>query len=209
MSRRLLSALAGTAILVGCGGGGNGTTSTEDTTVTGHPPLACKSGKERTRSDAGADVRVVPIRGPERPARSPSADLLSAAISRGQGGIVCVTLQTAGPIRLGSSFAISTRQAGDSPEVFSEERYEIQLTPDGKVNVSRPHGEPRYPVRAKVGRHGDVLSVVMETLLRPDLGFGWRAESSYLPDFPLGDTYIDAIPSTGGWLQFPADLALR
>lgn len=199
-----LGVLAGTAILVGCGGGGSGTTTNGGTTVTGHPALACPSGKELTRSDPGGDVRVVSSQRPDRPGRSPSADLLSAAVRRGQGGIVCVTFRTAGPIRLGSSFAISTRQAAAVAGSFDEERYEIQLTPDGEVNVSRPHGEPRYPVRADVERRGDVLSVAMETLLRPDRGLGWRVDSSYLPDFPLGEMYVDAIPNAGGWLRLPA-----
>ncbi len=134
----------------------------------------------------------------------PSADLISVAVRRGEGGIVCVAFRTAGPIRHGSGFALTTRQAGGTSASFDEQRYEIQLNPDGSVDVSRPHGEPRYPVRAEVERDGPLLRVEMETLLRPDEGFGWRAESSYLPDFPLGDVYVDAMPNGEGWSQFPA-----
>lgn len=204
MSRRLLGVLAGATILIGCGGGDHGTTATEGTTVTEHPALACPSGAEPARADPGDDVTVVSSQAPEQPARSPSADLVSAAIRRGEGGVVCVTFRTAGPVRLGSSFAVSTRQAAGAEKSFDEQRYEVQLTPDGEVNVSRPLGEPRYPVRARVARRGTVLRAVMETLLRPDQGFGWRAESSYLPDFPLGEIYSDAIPNDGRWLRFPA-----
>lgn len=199
MLLRPLGALAGAVILAGCGGGDGTAEGTTDDVA-----LVCPAGGGSVRDDPGGDVRVISIRGPEQPARLPSADLVSAAIRRGEGGVVCVTFRTAEPVRLGSGFALSTRQAAGAPGSFDEERYEIQLTPDGEVNVSRPHGEPRYPVRAEVVRDGVFLKVAMETLLRPDESFGWRAESSYLPDFPLGDIYVDAMPNGDAWLQVPA-----
>ena len=128
-----------------------------------------------------------------------SADLVSVAIRRGENGIVCVAFRTAGPIRLGSGFALITRQAGDTSGSFDEQRYEIQLNPDGSIDVSRPHGEPRYPVRAEVERDRSLLRADMETLLRADQGFEWRAEASHLPNFPLGDVYVDGMPNGGGW----------
>ncbi len=204
LSRRLLGVLAGTTILVGCGGDDRGTTSTEGTTDTARPALACPPGAESAGADPADDVRSLSSQAPEQPARSPSADLVSAAIRRGEDGVVCVTFRTAGAVRLGSTFALSTRQATGTEGSFDEQRYEVQLTPDGEVNVSRPHGEPRYPVRANVTRRGTLLRVAMETLLRPDEGFGWRAESSYLPDFPLGVMYSDAMPNDDRWLRFPA-----
>jgi hypothetical protein len=198
---RPLGVLLAAIVLGGCGGG-EGTTATEDAT-TRVPDLACPHGAAAVRTDPGGDVVVVSLRGPERPTRSPSADLVSAAVRRGPDGVLCGAFRTAGPIRRGSTFAITTRQAIGAAGAFDEQRYEVQLTPDGEVDVSRPHGEPRYPVRASVERRGDVLRVAMETLLRDDHGFDWRAESSYLPDFPLGDMYDDAIPDDRRWFGFP------
>ena len=85
-----------------------------------------------------------------------------------------------------------------------QHRYEVQLTPDGKVHVSRPHGEPRYPVRARVVRHGDTLEVAMQTMLRSGEAFAWRVRSRYLSRFPLGDAYVDAFPDRSAWVPFHA-----
>ena len=201
---RLLAALAGTTILMGCGGDDRGTTSTEGEMDAARPALACPPGAESAGADPADDVRSLSSQAPEQPARSPSADLVSAVTRRGEDGVVCVTFRTAGAVRLGSTFALVTRQASGAEGSFDEQRYEVQLTPDGEVNVSRQHGEPRYPVRANVKRRGTVLRAAMETLLRPDEGFGWRAESSYLPDFPLGDVYDDAMPNDDRWVRSPA-----
>ncbi len=128
----------------------------------------------------------------------PSADLISVAVSRGQDGVVCVSYRLAGDVRLGSESAFIARQrAPDGSRL--ESRYEVQLAPSGKISVSRPHGEPRYAVRADVVRRGDTLTVVMQTLLSPAEGFDWRGEVRYLPRFPLGDAYLDVAPDEPSW----------
>ncbi len=108
-------------------------------------------------------------------------------------------------MRLGSDFAleIRPRSAGGTAGVGADrQRYEVQLTPDGSVHVGRPHGEPRYPVRASVVRHDRSLDVAMQTLLRSGEGFEWRAEIKYLPRFPLGDAYLDGLPEGSAWVRF-------
>lgn len=195
---RSVGALGGAIVLTGCGGADD---PVDGTTEAG--ALVCSAGGS-ARGDSIGDVRVISSRGPERRAQMPSADITSVTIRRGEGGVICVTFRTSGPIRLGSGFALTTRQANGTAASFDEQRYDVQLDPDGSQDVSRPHGEPRYPVRAEVERDGPALRVDMETLLRSDEGFRWRAESSYMPDFPLGDVYVDAMPNGEGWSRFPA-----
>lgn len=190
---RSLGALVGAIALVGCGGSDD---AVDVTTQAG--ALVCPAGGS-IRADPGGDVKVISSRGPERPARMPSADVVSVAIRRGEDGIICVAFRTAGPIRPGSGFALTTRQADGTGGSSDEQRYEIQLNPDGSMDISRPRGEPRYPVRAEVERDRSLLRADMETLLRADQGFEWRAEARYLPNFPLGDVYVDGIPNGGGW----------
>ncbi len=189
-----LVTLAGALMIVGCGGAGDGAPD--------ELALVCRGVPGSARPDPAGDVLVASSQGPQRSARSPSADLVAVGVRRGGDGVVCLTFRTAGTVRGGSTFALGTRQA-EGAGGFEEQRYEIQLAPGGVVNVSRPFGEPRYPVRADVVRRGARLRVAMETLLRPDEDFGWRVDLSYLPDFPLGDVYTDALPNRGRWSRFP------
>ena len=151
----------------------------------------------------------MPVSGQVRAVRMASADLVAVVVRRGGDGVVCVSFRLAGPVRVGSEFAFETRRqpTGGAASVsgVDQQRYEVQLTPDGKVHVSRPHGEPRYPVRARVVRHGDTLEVAMQTLLRSGEAFAWRVQSRYLPRFPLGDAYVDAFPDGSAWVPFHAD----
>ncbi len=134
----------------------------------------------------------------------PSADLVTVVVRRGDDGVVCVSYRLDGHVRLGSTFALEIRRRppGGAVGTGDQQRYEIQLTPDGRVHVSRPHGEPRYPVRARVVHHNELLDVAMQTLLRPGQAFEWRAELSYLPRFPLGDAYVDRVPDGSAWVPF-------
>ena len=168
------------------------------------PVLRCGGGGGRVERDTPGDVSVVPVRGPRRMVRMPSADLVAVGVRRGDDGVVCVSYRLAGPVRLGSEFAFETRLqpiGAGAVRGVDRQRSEVQLSPDGKVHVSRPHGEPRYPVRARVARRGDALEVVMQTLLRSGEAFGWRVESRYLPRFPLGDAYVDTFPDGSGWVS--------
>ena len=137
----------------------------------------------------------------------PSADLIAVVVRRGDDGVVCVSYRLDGRVRLGSEFALDIRQRSAGGAVRAgadQQRYEIQLTPDGSVHVSRPHGEPRYPVRASVVRHDKSLDVAMQTLLRSGEAFEWRAEIKYLPRFPLGDAHVDGLPDGSVWVRFGA-----
>lgn len=197
-----LSAVAWPLALAGCGGGGTtSATASSTTTPRAQPPLRCAPGPAAAQRDARADVTLAPGSGPSRRARMPSADLVAVTVRRGDDGVVCASFRLAGATRPGSTFTLATRQppAGRG----DEQRYELQLAPGGTVHVSRPHGEPRYPVRARVALRGSTLSVAMQTLLRPGEPFGWRAEVSFLPRFPLGDTYADALPGSDSWARFP------
>ena len=160
---------------------------------------------ERVERDARGDVRLMEVGGGTRTVRVPSGDLVAVVVRRGGDGVVCVSYRLAGPVRLGSEFAVETRLqptvGAGAVRGVDRQRYEVQLTPDGKLRVSRPHGEPRYPVRARVARRGDALEVVMQTLLRSGEAFGWRVESRYLPRFPLGDAYVDTFPDGSGWVS--------
>ena len=171
-----------------------------DTSPRGDSTLRCSSRDLVAAGDAAGDVSAVPLTGAPHRARMPSADLVSVSLSRGRHGVVCVSYRLAGPIRLGSTFALATRQRAPAAQ-GSQERYEAELTPDGRVFVSRPHGEPRYPVRARVAHHGDTLELAMQTLLRSGEQFDWRADVSYLPRFPLGASYVDSLPDGSAWLS--------
>jgi hypothetical protein len=171
--------------------------------------LRCRSSGGQVERDGRGDVRLVSVSARGRAVRLPSADLVAVVVRRGGDGVVCVSYRLAGPVRLGSEFAVKTRlwPMGGASAVpgVDQQRYEVQLTSDGKVHVSRPHGETRYPVRARVTRHGDTLDVARPTLLRPGEAFGWRVESRYLPRFPLGDAYVDRFPDGSTWVTVRAD----
>ena len=191
---------AAVAALTGCGGG-----RTDDGTTAGDrpPALGCEAHDELRQADRHDDTEVEASGG--RNGEVASGDLVEVTLRRGVDGVLCLTIRTAGVVRPGSTLALATRQATGAGRV-DEQRYEIQLSTTGEVNISRPHGEPRYPVRAVVRRLGSELRVAMQTLLRAGEGFGWRLELQYLPRFPLGDVYTDSIPDRAGWLQLPGAL---
>lgn len=190
-----LGALAPLLALGGCGGDATVSTTGPSTSTGTRPQLRCSSGAARMERDGQGDVTRMSSRGPETKVRLPAADLLAVTVRHGDDGVICVSYRLASPVRLGSEFAFETRSGAD------RQRYEIQLTPDGRVHASRPHGEPRYPVRARVARRGDVLEVAMQTLLRSGQAFAWRVETRYLPRLPLGDIYRDALPGGLTWIK--------
>ena len=196
---RALGIGAAAVTLTGCGGKGDGMAAGGAVANDEHPPLRCAAAGPAREADARNDVDIGPSA--ERPVHSRSGDLVEVTARRGEDGVLCLKFRTAGAIRPGSTFSLTTRQRGGGGRI-EEERYEVQLAGAGEVNVSRPHGEPRYPVRAAVIRRGAALEVAMETLLRAKEGFGWRVELRYLPRFPLGEAYIDTIPDGAGWLLF-------
>jgi hypothetical protein len=90
-------------------------------------------------------------------------------------------------------------------ERYAIDRYEVAFGADGTPRVTRPHGEPRYPVAATVGRRGGRLDVALLELPGPLAArFGWRVEVSD------ARPALDALPPPAAdrWVAHPSGVVV-
>lgn len=193
--------VAAAIALTACGDDGPGST-THTAGRDGTVALRCPATPAADATDARGDPAVQGSLPPES-VRSPAGDIASARLRRGDGGVLCLTLRLAATVRAGTTVALTTAQravrapAGSPAE---QQRYEIALPHDGgPARLSRPHGEPRYPVRGTASARGPVLEAVFETLLDAQRPFAWQVEAVHSTD-PVEPASVDRLPDTG-WLR--------
>lgn len=181
--------------LCGCGDGGDDETTTSTTAgdqTRVEPGFRCDRGEAATAADAPGDATPLGEPTSSRTVNAPGVDFLSVELRRTGDASLCVSFRTAGPIADGGTFALETIQPapGAPGAPYEINRYEVGLDAAGRPIVSRPAGEPRYPVPSVVGREADSVDADLLELASP-LGdsFGWRAASND------GSAAEDAVPS--------------
>lgn len=203
----LVAAAAVTAALGlgGCGdepGSGSTTTSgsgTVATTTKVDTAMRCTGRAVSGARDRASDVTSLNATGPATSVRAPHLDIRAASATRGGPAPLCFTLRVAAPLRNGTTVSFQT--IGRRGPQYARDIYDVSIDAGGRPTVTRPHGEPRYPVAAVVARHGDSLDVALLQLPAP-LGarFGWKAETSD------ARSQRDGLPSLTAdrWVAFPS-----
>lgn len=199
--------MAGAGLVAGgCGGGQGGDTVTTGAGVTDAPLTAtldpgfrCRGRPVSAARDRVGDVVLLRARGPAVGVRAPGLDLVAASARRTEEIPLCFSVRVAGVLDDGATVSFETIQrAGERYEI---NRYEVAFDAAGVPHVTRPHGEPRYPVPATVGRRGGRLDVGLLGLPGPLAArFGWRAEVSDAR--PAIDTLPP--PASDRWVAFPS-----
>lgn len=203
LKRPVVAAIAVACWLSACGSSDGDRTTTSgghaETTTKTDAGLRCTGSPASSARDRADDVTLLSATGPATDTRAPQLDLLAAAATKGGGAPLCFSIRTAAPLRNGTTVSFETiHRSGARYEL---EHYDVTIDARGRPTVSRPHGEPRYPVAAIVARHGDGLDVALLELPAPlGVSFGWKAETS------------DARPARDGlpsltaerWVAFPS-----
>jgi hypothetical protein len=149
--------------------------------------------------DRAGDVLLLRVRGPAVGVRAPGLDLVAASARRAEEVPLCFSVRVAGVLEDDTTVSFETVQrAGDR---YAIDRYEVAFDAAGTPRVTRPHGEPRYPVAATVNRRGGRLDVGLLDLPGPLAArFGWRTEVSD------ARPAVDALPSPAAdrWVAFPS-----
>lgn len=206
--RRTLALLAVAGVVLaagGCGGGDGGTTATteaartEGESATLDPGFRCEGRPVSAAADRAGDVVALRARGPAVPVPAPGLDIVAAKARRTGGAPLCVTVRVAGGLDDDATVSFETIQrTGDGYEIS---RYEVDFDAAGRPQVTRPRGEPRYPVAAVVARNGGRMDVGVLEPPRPlPARFGWRAETSD------ARPAVDGLPGRGAdlWVAHPS-----